>query len=277
MVAALAFGAGVASGTRGPTNAAAARTAAQRVLAQLTLPPGATRSQVDPSGSALANPGFSVATPDLVDLHKFWRVPGDPETVYNWITAHPPPGSKLTVHGGGGTNGVMQVWVAGFSFLPPSMRGAPSEMLVVELTQAHGGGTALRADGQVVWLFERPASERIPNGVRAVMISEHRISGTSPGPWTVSDRARVGRIVALVNRLPAGQPGTYSCPGDSGPSVTITFGTAGSGGKRLATAYADGGGCGFVSLWIRGHRRPFLDGGPGLIRRLGSLLGTSFS
>jgi hypothetical protein len=274
VVASLAVGGAYAfaAGARGPTNSIAARVASKRILTALLLPAGATRSQRDPSGSSLSRPATRPVTPNLVDLHEFWRVPGDPLAVLDWITAHAPTGSRMAMRGAGGVNGMVTSRYVGFSF--GGFRTEwPSETLLVTLTAAHGGGTAVRADGQVVWLFERPPAERIPSGVGAVTISEHRINGTSHGPWTVTDQARVRRIVALLDRLPAAQPGAVACPADLGPLVTATFSTA--GGRRLATAYADGGGCGFVNLWIRGHRNPALQGGPGLIKRIGSLLGAS--
>jgi hypothetical protein len=55
-----------------------------------------------------------------------------------------------------------------------------------------------------------------------------------------------------------------------GPYVTLKFAKA---GHTVATAVADGSGCGFVSLSIRQHREPFLAGGPKLIGQVGSLLG----
>jgi hypothetical protein len=263
-----------ASGARGPTNSIAARVASKRILAALLLPASATRSQRDPSGSSLSRPATRPVTPSLVDLHEFWRVTGDPLAVLDWITAHAPAGSRVAMRGAGGVNGVVTSRYVGFSF--GGFRTEwPSETLLVTVTAAQGGGTAVRADGQVVWLFERPASERIPAGVGAVTISDHRINGASPGPWTVTDHARVRRIVALLDHLPAAQPGAVACPADLGPLMTATFSTA--GGQRLATAYAEGGGCGFVNLWIQGRREPALEGGPGLIKRIGSLLGTSLS
>jgi hypothetical protein len=274
VVAVLAFGAGVASGARGPTNGAEARTAAQRVLGALKLPAGAMRTDGDPSGSVLAKPESRPGTPDLVDLHQFWRVPGDHFAVYDWIRAHAPAGSVLRLTGAEGVNGTITAQYAGFSFGGFATEW-PSETLLVTVAAAKGGGTAVRADGQVVWVFERPPSERIPAGVHAVTISSRTLGGASRGPWMVTDRNRVRRIVELLDRLPAGQPGAFSCPADTGPSVTVTFDSV--GGRRLATANADGSGCGFVSLWIRGRRQPFLEGGPGLIRQLGSLLGTSLS
>jgi hypothetical protein len=269
-VAAIAFAAGTAAGARGPTNAAAARVAANRILATLRLPPGAQESSSDPSGSKLAKPGTYPATPDLVDLHQFWRVPGDLQSVFDWIESHPPAGSAGQEGGATGNSGGIVSQYVGYSFLTPRWGDAPAETLLLTGVPARGGGTAVRVDAQVVWLLKRPASERIPGGVRAITVTERRSTGSPSGPWTVTASARIRDAVAIVNRLPAAQPGPVACPNDSGPWVTLVFSTP---RQRLGTAYVDGGGCDFVQLWIGGQRRHALQGSLSLIRSLSSALG----
>ena len=271
VVVASGLGAAIAV-ANGPTNPRTARAVAQRILAALRLPPGAQQSDSDPSGSKLAKPATYPATPDLVDLHQFWRVPGDLRSVFDWIESHPPAGSAGQEGGAMGNRGGIVAQYVGYSFLPPRRGGAPAETLLFTGVRARGGGAAVRVDAQVVWLLKRPASERIPGGVRSITVTERRSTGSPSGPWTVTDSARVRDAVAMVNRLPAAQPGPVACPNDSGPWVTLVFSTP---RERLATAYVDGGGCGFVPLWIGGHRRHALQGSPSLIRSLSSALGIS--
>lgn len=64
-----------------PTNPAAGRTAADRILGKARLPTGASAAASDPSGGLLAGTPHP-ATPDLIDLRRFWRVPGDPAAVF---------------------------------------------------------------------------------------------------------------------------------------------------------------------------------------------------
>jgi hypothetical protein len=190
--------------------------------------------------------------------------------VYDWIRRHPPAGSLASEAGAEGpANGSVAAQWLGFSFLATPAPEQGSETLLVETAAARGGGTAIRVDAQVVWRRPRSAAERIPGGVSAITIAERRVTGSSAGPWTVSDRRRVRRIVALVNALPLGPAGPVACPADMGPYVTLTFA---SGGHGIARAVADGSGCGFVGLTIHGHREPFLTGGVALIRQLSSLL-----
>jgi hypothetical protein len=92
----------------------------------------------------------------------------------------------------------------------------------------------------------------------------------------VSDVARVRRAASIIDGLPTFQPGGYSCPADNGPVVTLTFTSAETGGRSLATAVIDGGGCELVQLWINGRREHALQGDPGLLGKLSSALGISF-
>lgn len=257
-----------------PTNPRTARAVAHRILATLRLPPGAQQSPSDPSGSKLAKPGTYPATPDLVDVHQFWRVPGDLQSVFDWIESHQPAGSAGQEGGATGNRGGIVSQYVGYSFLTPRRGGAPAETLLLTGVPARGGGTAVRVDAQVVWLLKRSASERIPGGARAITVTERRPTGSPSGPWAVTDGARVGDAVAIVNRLPAAQPGAVSCPNDSGPWVTLVFSAP---RKRLATAYVDGGGCLGVNLWIGGRREHALQGNPNLIKQLSSALGISLS
>jgi len=159
----------------------------------------------------------------------------------------------------------------GYWLLRPRWGGAPAEMLLVTGAPARGGGTALRVDAQVVWLLERPASERIPGGVRTILFQARGDGEASGG--SVFNRGRIRRVTALIDGLPAAQPGAFSCPGSPGRSMNLVF--LDGVRHRLARAYVDGGGCEIVNLWIRGRRRHALQGNPNLIKQLSAALGLS--
>lgn len=260
------------------SNKRAAQQAAPGLLAALMLPLGASAVASDPSRLHLLGRAPSApVTPNLVDAHGFWHVPGTPGSVLRWIEDHPPAGGERDLGGqsGSSSSGVTAQW-EGYSFA--SVAGVLSyRALLVEVAAAAGGGTALRADGQAVWLVPRSGSEWIPAGVRAIVISSKRVNGPSIGPRTVTGARTVKRIVSLVNELPAAQPGVYSCPDDTGPFVTLRFATAPSSGRTIAVADADGSGCGLVSLRIGNRTEPPLTGGPRLIHRLQPLLRTKLS
>ncbi|MGI8412686.1 MAG: hypothetical protein ACR2QA_09365 [Solirubrobacteraceae bacterium] len=257
-------------------NARAARADARHLLARLVLPAGARRSALDPAPDRLlAHPFSHPRTPVLVDRHAFFRVPGTPGNVLAWIVAHRPAGSTLSGRGmviidaamyrGGGSSSVT------FSF--PAVRGVlASRAVLVEVTDSGRGDTALRADAEVVWFVPRPASERIPRGVRSVTITMP-VAGRGPGARglarTITAPAKIRRIVALVDRLAPRQPGLYTCPA-AGSSVGLIF-RGHQRGTPLARANAEAGGCDGVVLRIRGRPAPPLIGARKLIAALGAL------
>jgi hypothetical protein len=255
-------------------NQRTARSGAAPLLAKLRLPAGATRSSADPAAnSALNMPAIETATPARVDRHAFWRVPGAPQTAIAWIRAHPPAGSSgVFTSGVSSVHFVPYAWSVSFSF-PVKPGVLRSKTLGVVVTAARGGGTAVRADAELVWTVVRPGWERVPAGVRAVTITDDRLGEPAGSPRTVTDPAQVNRIVALVNGLPRAQPGVFSCPADMGPLVGLSFLPA-PGAVPVAVASADGSGCGIVTFRIGGRTAPSLSGGPGLIKSLDSLLGT---
>ena len=251
-----------------------AQTAAVRLLGGFRAPPGAQRSATNPGPRALfGNPAQRPATPNVADRHRYFRVPGPTDEALNWVQAHLPAGAHQVSSGTAiGPGGASMFFVG--DALPAANRALASRELLVAVARLHSA-TAMRVDAQVVWLTARPASERIPAGVRSVRVSSQRPGQPTSPAQTVSAAAQVARVVSLVNGLPAAQPGAYACPADSGPVVDLRFFSGGPTPRTLATAKADGSGCGGVGLAIRGRAQPGLSGGPRLIQRLSKLLGLS--
>jgi hypothetical protein len=257
-------------------NERAAHSAARQMLAQLRLPAGAKRVSSDLSrASLLGHAPEHPATRSLVDVHSFWHVPGNPAAVLAWIEAHPPAGSMRQASGGLETASAERATWDGYNF--GAVNGAiESRWLLVEVARAAGGGTALRADAQAVWVVAKPRTERIPLPVKAISITSSRPGKPASPAHTVTGPDRIRRIVAFVDGLPRAQPGVLACPADVGPLVRLEFRPA-LQAAPTATAIADGSGCGLVTLRIRGHREPALTGGPRLIRWLQSQLGITFA
>ena len=266
---ALAAGA-VALASTTAANKRAAQRQAPRLLRLLKLPAGAVAVSGDPStGRLLSTAPFRPATANVVDVHRFWVVPGDPQSVLAWFDGHPPGRSQANMRGASASShGFATAW-SGFWFGPATSSLSDRE-LVVTVARARGGGTALRADSQVVWVTARPSWERVPSGARVVTISSRRLGRSPSSPLTVT-ASTATQIVRLVDALPAAQPGAVACPNDAGPLVSLVFRHARTG-PALATVVADGSGCGDVSIRV-GHRQgPPLTGGPGLIKQLQLLL-----
>src|SRR5205807_1785507 len=139
VVIALGSGAAIAIANV-PSNPRAGRAVALRIFSKLRLPPGARRSPDDPSGSKLAKPGTYPATPNLVDLHRYWRVPGSLRTVFDWIQSHPPAGAVGEEGGAMGRDGRIVSEYVGYWFLRPRLGGAPAETLLVTGAPARGSG-----------------------------------------------------------------------------------------------------------------------------------------
>jgi hypothetical protein len=76
------------------------------------------------------------------------------------------------------------------------------------------------------------------------------------GPLRFTTRRAVLKARALIDSLPALQPGVFACPADFGIRVRLAF--YGAGRRALAVALVNPGGCGDVQLTIAGKRQPQL-------------------
>ncbi len=257
-------------------NEATARSDAGSLLMATPLPAGATQSSAEPSeaGSRLAGPGLAPATPNLVNDHDWWTVPGPRADVLGYVEAHRPAGTSESLCGPSTTNGVIESECAYFAW--PQVPGTLTmRWLVVEVVQLPDGATGLRADAEVVWVTPRPASETVPAGARLLHISvSSSIRANQPRqrPLTVTSATKIAKVTALINALPAGQPGSFACPVNFGVNVRLAFYRR-RGGPPLAVANDDPGGCGDVRLTIDGSGQPPLGGGTKLLEGVDHVLG----
>ncbi len=283
----LAAGALTASAGTSSTaaNEAAAHTDAAALLARLTLPAGAQSSVAEPSGAgaALANPGDRPATPNLVDDHAWWLVPGRPAAVLAFIKQHRPAGSTLDETGSGNVG--PGYGVAGFSW--PTRAGVLlTRRLVVEVVALSRASTALRADAQAVWMTSRPPSERVARGVDRLRVTVVKGKRTTQGPLTFTRSSQLERVRSLINALPAAQPGAAACPADFAIRVRLAFYSAHSA-RPAAVALVDPYGCEGVQLTIKGRSQPPLASAafpgsgrahvPPLVTQVGRILGVKLA
>jgi hypothetical protein len=148
---------------------AAAERAAATLLGVLRLPAGAVASSADPeaSGSTLesSSPSTSASggagvgsSPDTIDLHHWWVVPGDPSQVLTELQSGVP--STLQSSGTSSYSSTTEIGASTTSetSASESFSGLPvpgviaSQALVVDVAPATAGHTAVRVDAQVVWL-----------------------------------------------------------------------------------------------------------------------------
>jgi hypothetical protein len=252
--------ASTAAHAAGPRQRAAADAA--RIIADFRRPPGAVRTGLIAS---LDNPAVGIGNADVVTATRWWRVPGQPRAVLSWISAHLPPG--FTPDGSGSatfrdSSGAL-IESQGDAFALSPVPGVLPQRQLVVTAMPYRGQTALRTDAQVAWLPARSAAERIPSGVRAVTVTpvfgsnSDRRGDRLDHAFTVTDSARVARIVALANGLTVFPPGAYSCPASFGGAMRLAF-LDHPGGQVLARFTAQYGGCGIASVSIGGKTEPAL-------------------
>ncbi len=130
--------------------------------------------------------------------------------------------------------------------------------LVVEVTGAGNGQTAIRVDAHVSWQPPRPASERVPSAAHVVTITQ--LSGLAPharrppAPVTITDLAVVRRLAALIDSLQLSTIGPgASCPAPIGGGIRLAF-LARAGGPPLAVAQGPAA-CGTVQFSVGGKRK----------------------
>jgi hypothetical protein len=113
--------------------------------------------------------------------------------------------------------------------LPPVPGVLPVREMVVEVTGLAGGTTGIRVDANVGWQPARTAAQRVPATATAVTITvvgQSRPVKHPPGPVTITDRATVAALTALVNGLPISPFNgnvAISCPASNAVSLRLTF------------------------------------------------------
>jgi hypothetical protein len=226
---------------------------AAAILKAFAVPPGARRLQQAPD--ALKVPITTLVSTTLVDHVSFWQAPGQPQAVLAWEQAHLPRRFTLGDEDFGPPS-----WDRTFSLSPvPGVLNARD--LVVEVTGAGNGQTAIRVDAQVSWQPPRPASERVPSATRLVTITQLPGLGPHashpPAPVTLTNLAVVRRLAALVDSLPLSTIGPAApCPAALGGGIRLTF-LARAGGPPLAVAQGPAA-CGTVQFSAGGKRQPAL-------------------
>ncbi|MGI8505415.1 MAG: hypothetical protein ACR2MK_01180 [Solirubrobacteraceae bacterium] len=255
------------------SNRRAARSDAAKLLRRLRLPVGASVSTTEPAGDGgLLKPLRAlVATTARADVHAWWVVPGRPDSLLAYIKAHAPAGAKFyaTGSGSGGPSG-RTVETLDYSW--PAIGGVIGlRELAVSVTSLSSSATGVLAQAESDWIVPRPASERVPAGTHEIDVTSAKLDGPTTASLSVTSAVKVRRIVALIDKMPIVQPGTYSCPGltNVGARVVRLAFRARVAGKLLARAtYVDyppltapSGPCNAIDFSVRGHRRAPLIGG----------------
>ena len=262
----------------------AARAAAAAILSAFKAPAGAILVNSDLSRPRrLGWPNDGLPAPSAIDLHRFYRVAGDPETIISAITPQRSFAGALSASGdgfsgvsqgsssasGSGSPGSSTVVIetATATFPLGSVGGIAREVQVAVASAGHGM-TALRVDAQAWWLVPRPAGERVPTSVAAIAVQE-----IGPIPRAVRKLHPLNRLVAptqvreaisLFNSLAARQAHAPSCVGRPGMSIRLVFLGSGQHPDPIAVIHPN---CGLVDLSLSGRAQPELTwGSPDSVR-----------
>ncbi len=255
------------------SNRALAASVARGLLRRAILPAGARQVSSDPGvGPWLSRASGLPATTLVVDVHRFWKVPGDPQTVIDYLRSHGPAGLTASSTSTGGLHGKTAYWGVVFSGRPIQGRVSEPE-LSLGVTAASGGASAVRADAIAIWVIPRPASDAVPAGVRSVGVFVDRYGGAAFPADSVTARRSVARLVNWADSRQLSQPGdATACPeiGASTRVIDLRFRAKGGGGATpLARLVEDA--CGGLQFFIRGHRETGLEEGTSLTAMLWQL------
>ena len=253
-------------------NLGVAQAQAARLLAMVRLPPEAVRSPSDPPGDTgvLAGATLAPATPNLVDAHSWWTISGSPASVVAYVSAHLPAEAKAA----GSESGNEATGFQGATFTLPPVPGVLSQRTIaVAAVQLTGTETAVRTDGEAIWLSPRPTWERLPGRVTSIRFtasgeSTGGRSGLASAPVTVAGQS-AQRLVAFINRLGIVQPGTVSCPAELPDQLELRFDD--SAGNGVAHGVENPTGCPFLHLTIGSRTGPNLSDDPSVTQELEEL------
>ncbi|HEY6313999.1 MAG TPA: hypothetical protein VIY52_24815 [Streptosporangiaceae bacterium] len=197
---------GAVTATRAPVGSrAAALTLARQMLARLVVPAGSQAARPSPVPPPLSVSSAGGNLPYTVDVHRFVLVREPVAAVQSFLLAHVPAGMGWAGDGlaQGTTN---TVTVLSVSYSPRSLvSGLTNAELGTAAMPSAGGETLIRADASVSWFPPRSAAEQLT----AASFGSVTVTAAEmfPRPRTVTrtftSRVVIGRLVALVNSLPA--------------------------------------------------------------------------
>jgi hypothetical protein len=216
-----------------------------RLLDSVVLPRGALQVSADPSSPPrFGRRESTLALPHVVDVRRFWRLPGTVTSAANWFQSHPPAGGRLMSSEAAGTGrarsgrprlSILTMWGGTYTFAsaPP---GLTAQQLTIALAPARGGGVAVRADGQAGWLPPRPVAEQIPDtvtriGVAYITRTDLRSRGSASTSSTetrletfdLTSRDRIRQMVSALNVLPHAARSVQPCSRRRGTEIALVF------------------------------------------------------
>jgi hypothetical protein len=253
-----------------------ARTDTAAILASFAPPPGAVRLSRAPGGvgGVLDHADGYPSAGHLIDAGAWWQVPGTPMSVLSYAKAHLPARFKPAGESWGAIPPADRPHGPGAPSMPPNpyqragyqfavRGGLPSleiAQLLVDAARSASGQTYVRVDAQLAWTPARSPAERVPAAAKVItIVGQPDTNGPArfPAPVTVTDPAKVAKIIALLDSLTIDSSGVHGCLAESGRGISLAF-LAGAGGPTLATAREMIPACHGVAFAIGGHPQPTL-------------------
>jgi hypothetical protein len=252
------------SGTQDQGARAAAIAESERLLGLTPTPPGAAPTTSAPV-PALHHPSQTPATSYLIDRSTWWTVPMSATATMAWIRTHPPSGLRRTTSGSGvGANGPF----ADVGFEDEPSGSFTSATLLIEVVPTGPGTSAIRVDGQTIWLPPRPAATLVPPDPAQASLVAYHGSPTDVLDQRTLTGVEANDLATLINGLPVDTGGAYNCAEGTGPRFQVTFPTA--NGPLVFTEIPE---CFSVSVTLDGASELPLRDDAGLARVLRTKLG----
>jgi hypothetical protein len=305
----IALGVSVVAGTPGAlaktqlqTNQAAARADAIQHLRGVRLPSDARRLTTEPRFAKSFAIGTGPGLKYQADDDAFWSTTAGADAIIAYARAHAPAGSTAELGSGSGTDSKTGVRSVDIQFSWPDLgRKVFNRSLTLTVVTPRHGRSVVLAQTQSSWFVPRPATEVLPSGVHAVVITL-RLGPSASGPivksgpvhtsaYVVWRNARVRSLVSEVDGLPTIQPGAepIACPmmltGSEASELTLAFMT-GRHGATLARVqvsihrgqtWDDGGGpCNPIEFWIAAKQQTALTSAT-FVKQVGKLIGADIS
>lgn len=180
------------------------------LIASVPLPPGAKPLYATPVpsvGSKLSpvfppgvpsDPPESLGTDNSVSEVRVWSTALTQTQLLGYLQLHQPQGLRLQ-RDAGFLYGSGQAEFESFTALDPPSGVWQAILLVTAVPLS--SGTALRIDGQAIWLPVRSAGETVPSGIALVNVKDNGVS--PPRRVVLTDPAAIAVVVQGFNQLAA--------------------------------------------------------------------------
>jgi hypothetical protein len=218
---------------------------AEQLAAGVQLPAGAVASSTAPT-QVLAQPFNAPGSQNLIDVARFYTVPGNIDAVLAYAQVHPPAGAYFDgTSSSADSNDVISKGIT-FSRIATHDYGAPTVSVVAA---NFGAGVAVRVDALLVWRPLRTVAEDAPVDPGSVQACY----GGLDCPPSVLNRADARELAAYFNSLDTQIPeDSYGCD-QTVPLTTFTFEMP-AGPLTFAVST-----CGEVTATAHGVAQPALD------------------